>query len=54
MENNSDITYSKYGVYIISDSLELFFPGVEVKIDKISENVFSYWKRDFEENIIEK
>ena len=53
MENNSDITYSKYGVYTISDSLELFFPGIEVKIDKISENVFSYWKRDFEENIIQ-
>ena len=54
MEENSDITYSKYGVYTISYSFELIFPGIEIKIDKISDNVFSYWKKDFEENIVEK
>ena len=54
MEENSDITYSKYGVYTISDSFELIFPGIEIKIEKISDNVFSYWKKDFEENIVEK
>lgn len=54
MESNSEITFSKYGVYTISESLELFFPGVTIKIDKIGENVFSYLKRDFEDNITEK
>jgi hypothetical protein len=54
MEKNSEVTFSKYGVYTITDSLELFFPGVEIKINKIADNVFSYYKKDFEENIIEK
>ena len=54
MDPNSEITFSKYGVYTISESFELFFPGIEIKIDKISENVFSYWKKDFEDNIVEK
>ncbi|MDX1442016.1 MAG: DUF432 domain-containing protein [Nitrosopumilaceae archaeon] len=54
MEKNSELTFSKYGVYTITDSLNLFFPGIEIKIEKISENVFSYLKRDLEDEITEK
>ena len=54
MEEKSDITFSKYGFYTISDSIEFYFPGVEIKIDKISDNVFSYLKKDFEGKITEK
>ena len=54
MQSDSEVAFSKYGVYIISSSLELFFPGVEIKIDKISDNVFSYLKKDLEGNVVEK
>ena len=50
----SETSFSKYGVYDISESLELYFPGTEIKIEKVADNVFSYMKKDFENNLVEK
>ncbi len=46
--------FSKYGIYKITDSTEFVFPNIEVKITKISDNVFSYTRKDSEDNLVEK
>ena len=51
-ESESD-NFSNYGDYVVSDSLNLTFPNVEVKIKKVSEKVFSYVRKDAEENLSE-
>ena len=48
------IQYSKYGIYEIDDKLDLFFPSVEIRINKRDEESFSYLRKDTEGNIIEK
>lgn len=50
-ENSS---FSKYGFYDIDDSLDLTFPDTEIKIRKVGEKVFSYGRKDADENFIEK
>ena len=40
-------------MYEISQSLDFVFPNVTVKIKKISDNVFSYMKKDADDNISE-
>lgn len=45
---------TKYGIYKITDSAEIDFPNIEVKIKRVSENVFSYLRKDAEDNIAEK
>ena len=54
MEKESENKFAKYGVYSISDSLELSFPGVDIKFQKVSPDVFSYMRRDNENNTFEK
>ena len=46
--------YSKYGEYTINESLELSLPETIVKIERIGENAFSYFRQDSEGKIIEK
>jgi len=46
--------FSNYGVYEISEKLELFLPNSEIKIEKIGDNAFSYFRKDSEGKIIEK
>ena len=49
-ENN----FSKYGYYEINESLDLFFPSVEIRISREDENNFSYLRKDPEGNVAEK
>ncbi|MFQ5782595.1 MAG: DUF432 domain-containing protein [Nitrosopumilus sp.] len=51
---NSDNPFSNYGVYKISDSLELSLPNTVIKIERVGENAFSYFRRDSEGKITEK
>ncbi|AJM92394.1 MULTISPECIES: DUF432 domain-containing protein [Nitrosopumilus] len=51
-EESSD--FAKYGSYEITDSLNLTFPGTEIKIRKVGNNVFSYARNDSEDNFVEK
>ncbi len=54
-ENISNLTqFNDYGLYKISDSSEFFFPNIEIKIKRISENVFSYLRKNHDDEIIEK
>ena len=46
--------YSKYGIYKILESTEFVFPNIEIKITKISQNVFSYSRKNSEDNLVEK
>jgi len=46
--------FSNYGIYSITESTEFKFPDTEVKFLKISDNVFSYQRKDSEDNLIEK
>ena len=46
--------FSSYGFYTITDNLELTFPEIDVRIEKIGEHVFSYIRKDTEDNIVKK
>ena len=46
--------FSKYGLYKITDSLDLTFPDTEIQIRKVGQNVFSYVRKDAQDNLIEK
>ncbi len=52
--SDSESVYSNYGVYEVNENLQLFLPNTEIKIDKIGENAFSYFRKDSEGKIIEK
>lgn len=54
MSDSPETTFSNYGVYDVNDNLELFFPNTEIKIQRVGENAFSYFRKDSEEKIIEK
>lgn len=54
MSENTESNFSKYGIYEISDNLELYLPNSEVKLSRISPNVFSYVRKDSEDNLVEK
>jgi len=47
-------SFSNYGVYEINENLELFLPDTVIKIEKIGENAFSYYRKDSEGKISEK
>ena len=47
-------TFSNYGLYDIRESLELNLPNTEIRIKKISENVFSYSRINSENDFVEK
>ncbi|MFB5632817.1 MAG: DUF432 domain-containing protein [Nitrosopumilus sp.] len=46
--------YTNYGIYDISDDLDFILPNIDIKFRNIGENVFSYFRRDSEENTVEK
>jgi len=51
---NVESNYSKYGEYLITDYLELNLPEIVVKIQRVGEHAFSYFRQDSEGNIVEK
>ncbi|MGY5143614.1 MAG: DUF432 domain-containing protein [Candidatus Nitrosopumilus sp. bin_32a] len=53
-EETTEDTFSKYGFYDISESLELNLPNTEIRIKKISENVFSYSRINSDGDSVEK
>lgn len=54
-ENVSDLNkFNDYGIYKISDYSEFLFPNIELKIKRISDNVFSYIRKNHDDEIIEK
>jgi len=53
-EDTVESNYSKYGEYSITDHLELSFPETSVKIERIGEHAFSYFREDSEGKIVEK
>ena len=54
MSKNSEHAFSNYGVYEVNEHLELTFPSTEIKIERIGEPAFSYFRQNFEGKIIEK
>jgi len=53
-EDYSENNFSNYGIYTISDSLELILPNTKIKIEKIGDKAFSYIRKDSEDDISEK
>ncbi|QLH02715.1 hypothetical protein C5F47_03655 [Nitrosopumilus cobalaminigenes] len=53
-ESGMDSAFSNYGVYSIDDQMDFTFPNITVKIKKIGKNVFSYTRKDSEDNLLEK
>jgi hypothetical protein len=53
-EYTVDSSYSKYGQYNVDDHLELILPETIVKIERIGEHAFSYFRKDSEGKVIEK
>ena len=54
MEENTEVNFSKYGVYTITDSLQLLLPRTEIRIERIADNAFSYMRKNSEDEISEK
>ena len=50
----SESVFSNYGLYTISDNLELSLPNTEIKIERMGSNVFSYTRNDSESNLDKK
>ena len=53
MSDNSEHAFSNYGVHEVNERLEFFFPNTEIKIERIGEHAFSYFRQNSEGNIIE-
>lgn len=53
-DTNSESSFSNYGIYTIKDNVDFLLPNVTIKIEKIGDNVFSYIRRDAEDNIVKK
>ncbi len=54
MSGETESTFSNFGVYVISEDLELSLPNTTIKIQRIGENAFSYFRKDSEGKIVEK
>ena len=54
MSNTSEIVFSNYGIYDLQDELELLLPNTSIKFHRISDNAFSYFRKNSEGKIIEK
>ncbi len=50
----SESTFSNYGIYDVTENLELSLPNTSIKIERVGENAFSYYRKDSEGNISEK
>lgn len=54
MSDNSELTFSNFGIYDLVDQLELILPNTLIKFHRISENAFSYYRKNSEGNVVEK
>jgi uncharacterized protein len=54
MSDNSEETFSNYGIYDLESDLELLLPNTIIKFHRISDNAFSYFRKNSEGKIIEK
>lgn len=52
--SDSDSSFSNYGIYTIEDNAEFSLPNITIKIEKIGDHVFSYIRKDVEDNIVKK
>ncbi|WP_299290686.1 DUF432 domain-containing protein [Nitrosopumilus sp.] len=52
--DDSSNEFSKYGVYDVSERLDLFLPNISIKFERVSENAFFYSRADSEGNVSEK
>ncbi|MBT8251897.1 MAG: DUF432 domain-containing protein [Nitrosopumilus sp.] len=51
---DSENDFSAYGIYTIKEKAEFSFLGVTIKIEKIGEHVYSYFRKDTEDNLLKK
>jgi len=54
MSENMENNFSNYGVYDVDDALELVLPDTEIKIERVGDNAFSYFRKNSDGKIIEK
>ena len=54
MDTNSDTEFSNYGLYDLDSDLELLLPNTVIKFHRISDNAFSYFRKNSEGKIVEK
>ncbi|MCA9827759.1 MAG: DUF432 domain-containing protein [Nitrosopumilus sp.] len=54
MSDHDRSQLSNYGIYTIGENLEFTFPNVEINVERIGEHVFSYTRKDAEDNILKK
>ena len=54
MDIDSDTSLSNYGLYDLESDLELFLPNTVIKFHRISDNAFSYFRKNSEGKIVEK
>jgi len=54
MSENPEISFSNFGIYDLEDEIELFLPNTVIKFQRISDNAFSYYRKNSEGDIVEK
>ena len=54
MSENVENNFSNYGVYDVDNTLDLVLPDTEIKIERVGENAFSYFRKNSDGEIIEK
>jgi len=54
MDTDSDTAFSNYGLYDLESDLELLLPNTVIKFHRISDNAFSYYRKNSEGKIVEK
>ena len=53
MSDNSELTFSNFGIYDLVDQLELILPNTLIKFHRIGENAFSYYRKNSEGEIVD-
>ena len=54
MSNNSEKSFSDFGIYDLDDQIEFILPNTLIKFTRISDNAFSYYRENSEGMVIEK
>ena len=54
MSDNPETVFSNYGIYDLENDLELLLPNTSIKFHRISDNAFSYFRKNSEDKTIEK
>ena len=54
MSDNPEVSFSSFGIYDLQDELELILPNTLIKFRMISENAFSYYRKNSEGKVIEQ